>query len=469
MAATRLIAMHINKGKTLAQCLEARTDYAQNPEKTEKGNLISAYECDPMTCDEEFLLSKRQYRQFTGREQKGDVIAYQIRQSFKPGEVTAEEANRIGYELAMAITKGKHAFIVATHTDRPHYHNHIIFNSTSLDCLHKFRDFKHSGLALQHVSDRICLEHGLSVIEPKPYKDRLRRSKYPKRPRLRDDICNAIDKALEQKPKNFEEFLSFLEAAGYEIKRGKQTALKGKDQQRFIRLRSLGDGYTEEDIRNAISGAGRHVRRTYSRQVHKRPGFNLLIDIQERIQGKGAGYERWAKVYNLKQISETFLFMREQHIESFEDLYAKSEAAVERFNGLNDQIKSAESRMAANLALQKHIQNYARTKDVYAAYRKSGYSRKSFEEHRAELTLHKAAKDAFNALGSEKIPSIRQLRQEYADLISQKKAAYRDYREAKKQMQEFLKARQNVEMFYGEEMKEEREAAKNRQEEIHKH
>ena len=130
MAATRLIAMHVNKGKTLAQCLEARTDYAQNPEKTEKGNLVTAYECDPMTCDEEFLLSKRQYRQFTGRDQRGDVIAYQIRQSFKPGEITAEEANRVGYELALAFTKGRHAFIVATHTDRAHIHNHIIFGPT---------------------------------------------------------------------------------------------------------------------------------------------------------------------------------------------------------------------------------------------------------------------------------------------------------------------------------------------------
>lgn len=204
-------------------------------------------------------------------------------------------------------------------------------------------------------------------------------------------------------------------------------------------------------------------------QVHQRPGFNLLIDIQERIQGKGVGYERWAAVYNLKQISETFLFIREQHIENFEDLYAKTEAAVGRFNELNDRIKSAEAQMAANLALQKHIQNYAKTKDVYAAYRKSGYSRKFFEEHRAELTLHKAAKDAFNERGGEKLPTIRQLRQEYAELISQKKAAYKDYREAKRHMQEYLKARQNVEMFYGEEMKEEREAARKRQEEIHKH
>ena len=150
--------MHVNKGKTLAQCLEARTDYAQNPEKTEKGELVTAYECDPMTCDEEFLLSKRQYRQYAGREQKGDVIAYQVRQSFKPGEVTAEEANRLGYELSLSFTKGNHAFIVATHTDRAHIHNHIVFNSTSLDCRRKFRNFFLSSLVIQRISDRLCLE-----------------------------------------------------------------------------------------------------------------------------------------------------------------------------------------------------------------------------------------------------------------------------------------------------------------------
>ena len=445
MAATRLIAMHINKGKTLAQCLEARTDYAQNPEKTEKGNLISAYECDPMTCDEEFLLSKRQYRQFTGREQKGDVIAYQIRQSFKPGEVTAEEANRIGYELAMAITKGKHAFIVATHTDRPHYHNHIIFNSTSLDCLHKFRDFKHSGLALQHISDRICLEHGLSVIEPKPYKDRLRRSKYPKRPRLRDDICNAIDKALEQKPKNFEEFLSFLEAAGYEIKRGKQIALKGKDQQRFIRLRSLGDGYTEEDIRNAISGAGRYIRSSHSRQVHKRPGFNLLIDIQEKIQGKGAGYERWAKVFNLKQLSQAVLYLKEHGDMSYEELQERTTAAVTKFNELSAEIKDLESQMSDNGELQKQIVNYAKTRTVYAEYRKAGYSKKFREAHEAEILIHQAAKKYFDSLGTEKLPSVKVLREEYSKLLARKRKAYAEYKAAREEMKELYNVKSNVE------------------------
>lgn len=466
MAATRLIAMHVNKGKTLAQCLEARTDYAQNPEKTEKGDLVTAYECDPMTCDEEFLLSKRQYRQHTGREQHGDVIAYQIRQSFKPGEITAEEANRVGYELALAFTKGRHAFIVATHTDRAHIHNHIIFNSTSLDCRRKFRDFHRSNMALQKVSDRICLEHGLSVIEPKPYRERVKRTEYPKRSKLRNQICEEIDRILCGKPKDFAEFLRQLEAAGYEIKRGKQISVKGSGQKRFIRLQTLGEGYTENDIRDRIAGKVIHTRGRSS-QSHEKPRFNLLIDIQQRMQqGKGAGYERWAKVYNLKQMSETFLFMREKHIESFEDLYEKTDAAVSRFNDLNSRIKAAESEMAANLAMQKHIQNYAKTRDVYEAYRKSGYSKKFFEEHRAEITLHKAAKEAFNAAGAAKLPTIKELRQEYAQLIVQKKEAYKGYREAKQEMQELLKARQNVEQFYGDDMKKEREAARQHRKEL---
>ena len=146
MAATRLIALHKNKGKTVAACLKSRTDYVQNPDKTEQGELVSCHECSPLTVDEEFMLSKRQYELATGRRQKSDIIAYQIRQSFKPGEITAEEANKVGYELAMRFTKGKYAFIVATHTDRHHIHNHVIFNSTALDGSKKvpgFFSFRH--------------------------------------------------------------------------------------------------------------------------------------------------------------------------------------------------------------------------------------------------------------------------------------------------------------------------------------
>ena len=172
LAATRLIALHKNKGKSVAACLKSRTDYAQNPDKTEQGQLVSSYKCSPLTVDEEFMLTKRQYDLVNGRRQKSDVIAYQIRQSFRPGEITAEEANKVGYELAMRFTKGKHAFVVATHTDRQHIHNHVIFNSTALDGSRKFRDFFFSALAVQRLSDLICLEHQLSVIEKKPYRER---------------------------------------------------------------------------------------------------------------------------------------------------------------------------------------------------------------------------------------------------------------------------------------------------------
>lgn len=165
MATTRIIPMHRNKGKSIAQCLRARTDYVKNPEKTNGGELISAFACDPRTVDAEFLLSKKEYQARTGRVQKRDVIAYQVRQSFRPGEVSPEEANKIGYEFASRFLKGNHAFIVATHVDKAHIHNHIVWNSTDLDCTHKFRNFWGSTRAVQQLSDTLCVEHGLSIIE----------------------------------------------------------------------------------------------------------------------------------------------------------------------------------------------------------------------------------------------------------------------------------------------------------------
>lgn len=258
MAATRLIALHINKGKTVAQCLADRTDYSENAAKTEDGKYISAYACDAKTCDEEFLLSKRQYEYITGRTQAHDVIAYQIRQSFKPGEITPEEANKVGYETAVRFTKGKHAFIVATHVDRAHIHNHIIFNSTTLDCTRKFRDFRLSGLALARLSDIVCLEHRLSVIVRKPYGERKKRTEYPEKKSQRDEICEAIDAALERKPKDFQELIGILQEAGYEYKDGKQPALRGKGHARFARFRSLGKGYSVEELCGVIAGNAVH-------------------------------------------------------------------------------------------------------------------------------------------------------------------------------------------------------------------
>ena len=450
LAATRLIALHKNKGLTVAACLKNRTDYIENPDKTEQGQFVSSYACSALTADEEFMLTKRQYDLVNGRRQKSDVIAYQIRQSFRPGEITAEEANKVGYELAMRFTKGKHAFVVATHTDRQHIHNHVIFNSTALDGTKKFRDFFFSALAVQRLSDLICLEHQLSVIEIKPYRERQKRTLYPPKESNRDRLCRVIDSVLDEKPKDYEDFLQKLEQQGYEVKRGKYTSVKGARQKRFIRFRTLGTGYSEDEIKAVLEGKAKH--QPYQKKQAKEQPFQLLVDIQEKMaEGKSVGYKKWATKFNLKEMSKTLLFLQEQKISSAEELQERAAEATERYHAMGDSIKAAETRMTEIAVLRTHIVNYARTRPVYDAYRKAGYSKRFLEAHREEITLHKAAKAAFDEAGLKKLPKAKDLSIEYAELLKKKKEAYPDYRKARDEMQELMKAQKNVEIFFAEE------------------
>lgn len=466
MAATRLIPLHVNKGKTIALSLGDRTDYAKNPEKTEKGELVTGYQCDPMTVDEEFMLSKRQYEQITGRRQKHEVIAYQIRQSFKPGEITPEEANRLGHELALRFTKGKYAFIVATHTDRAHVHNHIVFNSTSIDATRKFKNFWLSSFALQRVSDLICLENGLSVIAPKPYKERTKRTEYPRRVKNRDVLCEDIDLILQKKPESFDAFLHELQQLNYEIKYGKHISVRGKNQTRFIRLSSLEDGYTEADLRAHFLGQREHKPAAKQRvRTNARP-FNLVIDIQSKLQSKGVGYQRWASVYNLKQMSKTLLFLRDHKIESMEQLDQMVVQQVAKRDALLTSIQQSEKRLVEIGTLKKHIINYSKTRSTYEEYRKAGYSKKFLEAHREEITLHKAAKAAFDELGVKKLPKVKELSIEYAEVLTAKKQTYAEYRQVKNEAQELLIAQRNIASLYDAERKEE-EQKRQKEDQIH--
>lgn len=452
MATTRLISMHINKGKTIAQCLTDRTDYSKNPDKTNDGEYISAYECDPAIVDAQFLLAKRQYRAITGREQKNDVIAYQIRQSFKPGEVTPEEANRIGYELGMRWTKGRHAFIVATHIDKSHIHNHIIYNSTSLDCTRKFRDIRGSGLAVRKISDRLCLEHSLSIVE-NPKRGKKHYGKWlgdNRKPSFQDKLRLAIDAALAEKPADFEAFLQLIQTAGYEVKVGKHLAFRIAGQKKNTRLRSLGDGYAEQEIRAVIAGRKIHAPRKTTRPDKKPQGVNLLVDIQAKLQaGKGPGYERWAKVFNLKQMAQTLNFLTENNLLEYAELEEKTAATTARFNTLSAQIKAAETRMAEIGNLKAHIVNYSKTRDVYTAYRKAGYSKKFYEANAGDILLHKAAKAAFDTLPGKKIPTIKTLQAEYQTLLSEKKKAWAEYVPARKEMRDLVMAKANITRLLG--------------------
>ena len=347
--------------------------------------------------------------------------------------------------------RSQHAFIVATHTDREHIHNHIIYNSTALDSTRKFRDFLLSGLAVQRLSDLICLEHQLSVIEIKPYRERQKRTLYPPKESNRDKLCSVIDGILlDEKTANFEAFLQKLEQQGYEIKRGKHTSVKGARQKRFIRFRTLGAGYSEDEIKAVIAGEAEH--RPYQKQPPKEQPFHLLVDVQAKLsEGKSEGYARWAKRYNLKEMSKTLIFLQENKIGSIEEMQERVNAATARYHELGDSIKAAEQRMAEIAVLRAHIVNYARTRPVYDAYRKAGYSKKFLEEHREQITLHKAAKAAFDEASLKKLPKVKELDAEYATLLSQKKAAYQAYRKARDEMQELKKAQKNVELFFAEE------------------
>lgn len=444
--------MHINKGKTIAQCLTDRTDYSKNPDKTNDGEYITTYECDPAIVDAQFLLTKRQYKSITGREQKNDVITYQIRQSFKPCEITPEEANKIGYELGMRWTKGRHAFLVATHIDKAHIHNHIIYNSTSLDCQRKFRDFRGSGLAVRKISDRLCLEHGLSIIE-NPKRGKKHYGKWlgdKKTLSYQDKLRLAIDTALAEKPTDFDAFLRLIQTAGYEVKPGKHLAFHIAGQKKNTRLRSLGEGYSEDEIRAVIAGGKSHKPRKKTRPDKQPQGVNLLVDIQAKLQaGKGPGYERWAKVFNLKQMAQTINFLTENNLLEYADLEEKAAAATARFNELLAQIKATETRMAEIGNLKAHIINYSKTREVYTAYRKAGYSKKFYEAHAGDILLHKGAKAAFDTLPVKKIPTIKTLQAEYETLLSDKKKAWAEYIPARKKMCELVMAKSNIDRLLG--------------------
>lgn len=454
MAATKLIAMHQNKGKSVMQCLKARTDYAMNGEKTEDGKFISSYECSPEMVDLEFAQAKKEYLRKTWRQPKGDVIAYQIRQSFKPGEVTPEEANEIGYETGMRFTKGNHAFIVATHVDRAHIHNHVIFNSTTLKCDRKFRNFWFSGIALQRLSDIICLEHGLSVIPKVKPGERQHRTTYPERKSFREGIREDIRECLKQKPADFKGLLAMLQEKGYEIKHGKYTAVRGCGQKRFVRFRSLGTDFTEENLKKILAEKTVALEKSEKIFPFKIPDaetrkFDLVVDIQRKMeQGKSIGYLKWAKKHNVKQFAESILFLQQHDIHDKETLDKQVERSAARYRELLNSIKDIEGKMEKNKKLKTHIINYSKTRETYIAYRKAGYNRTFYEEHREAILLHKAAKDAFSNLPVGEIPKVKELNEEFAGLLFRKKEAYAEYKKIKKEMRDYQIAKQNVESFY---------------------
>ena len=442
--------------------MKERFDYGQNPDKTEGGELISSYGCDHMTADAEFLLSKAKYKAATGREQRrdADVLCYQIRQSFKPGEITPEEANRIGYETAMRWTKGKYQFFVCTHIDKEHIHNHIYYNSTAYDRSRKFRNFIGSSFALRRLSDRVCLEYDLSVITNPKLHSKGRYLHYGQwlgenqKLSQKEQIRLAIDAALTERPKDFADFLRRMETAGIQVKRGRGGAISFlvPGQQRAARFRAatLGDGYGPEDVQAVIDGKA-PTRTAPARRAPAPRRVDLLIDIQERMrQGKGPAYERWAKVYNLKQMAAALQYLKEHRLFEYDDLAAKTDAATERFHTLAGDIQQTEAELSRVSDLMAAVVQYAKTRPVFDGYKAAKYSRKYLAEHEAELADYRAAKATMaELLGGEKLPKMDVLKEKRRQLAARKKALYLEYRKAQQDMRELVAVKGSVDHLRG--------------------
>ena len=455
MATTRLMALHTGKGRNVGTAIRDIIDYVENPEKTNKGRLISSYQCSARIADKEFLLAKKLYIQKTGRVRGADdVIAYQLRQSFPPDEITPEEANRLGRELAMRFTKGKNAFIVCTHIDRAHVHNHIIINAVNLDCDRKFRDFRQSGRAIARINDTLCIENGYSVVEkPQDKGQSYNKWQGDKAISHRERLRLAIDEALKQKPESFDALLDLLRQAGYKIKGNPANpSLRGGGQKRFIRMDTFGPGYSAAELKAVIAGERQHRPKQRKTRVQKQPPRTnrLLIDIQEKLaQGKGAGYANWARKFNLKQMAKTVAYLQEHDLLDYASLVENADAASVRYHELSDKIKTAETRMAEIAVLRTQIVNYAKTRETYVAYLKAGYSKKFKAEHEADILLHQAAKKHFDALGLKKLPTVKALNAEYAKLLTEKKAVYGDYRQTREEWKELLTAKANIDRILG--------------------
>lgn len=444
--------LHIGKGRTFSTAIAHIIDYVKNPEKSDHGRLISSWQCDSRIADSQFFYFKQQYIRNTGKVRgTDDVIAYHLRQSFRPGEITPEEANRLGYELAKRFTKENHAFIVCTHIDKAHVHNHIIWSAVALDEKKKFRNFWGSTNAIRRLNDTICFENGYSIVE-NPVKKGMSYDQWlgdRKKPSHRERICAAIDDALSQKPVSFDALLKLLEQAGYTVKKGKVLSLLGGEQKNYIRMDTLGENYTPEVIRAVIKGQRTHIPKKRKSAMSQDKKIQLAVDFEAAVHsGKGPGFERWAKLFNMKQGSKAVAYLQEHGLTSYADLEALNDELTHKSNTLRKEVRLLDDTIQENAITQKQITNYARTRKVYDGYIRAGYSKKYLSEHEKDILIHKAAKKYFDDKGMKKIPKIQELKEENIALVKKRASVNSQYRKAKADKDELQTVKANIDAVF---------------------
>jgi len=418
--------------------------YILNPEKTDEKLLVSSYGCASETAAREFEWTRKI------AEQKGmnpvRIIARHVIQSFEIGEVTPELAHEIGKQFADEILGGKYEYVLTTHIDKDHVHNHLIFNAVDFVDYHAYKSYKRIYYDMREVSDRLCKENGLSVIPPSQNKG-MGYKEYTEAKRgtsWKQKLKQTIDR-LVITAKDYDDFLRLMQEAGYEIKTGKYISFRAEGQERFTRSKTIGENYTEERIKERI--AGRTPRRSRKQTAPK--GISLIGDIQERIRLiDSKGYEYKAKLTILKEAARTLNYLTENNLLQYADLERKVEDVHSSYDRTGKELKGVEARLREVQPLIKNISNYQRLKPVYDAFQKAKDKPGFKAKHEAELVIFEAARSTLLAMqGDEKLPSLKTLQAEQAQLFEEQERLYAERNRLKKEVKQIETIKSNVDTF----------------------
>lgn len=418
--------------------------YILNPEKTDEKLLVSSYGCASETAAREFEWTRKI------AEQKGmnpvRIIARHVIQSFEIGEVTPELAHKIGKQFADEILGGKYEYVLTTHIDKDHVHNHLIFNAVDFVDYHAYKSYKRIYYDMREVSDRLCKENGLSVIPPSQNKG-MGYKEYTEAKRgtsWKQKLKQTIDR-LVITAKDYDDFLRLMQEAGYEIKTGKYISFRAEGQERFTRSKTIGENYTEERIKERI--AGRTPRRSQRQATPK--GISLIGDIQERIRLIGSkGYEHKAKLTILKEAARTLNYLTENNLLQYADLEKKVEDVHSSYDRTGKELKGVEARLREVQPLIKNISNYQRLKPVYDAFQKAKDKSGFKAKHEAELVIFEAARSTLLAMqGDEKLPSLKTLQAEQQRLLEEQQRLYDERAKLKKEARMIDTMKANVDIF----------------------
>ena len=436
--------MAVTKIKAIRGTLSKAIAYILNPEKTDEKLLVSSYGCASETAAREFEWTRKI------AEQKGmnpvRIIARHVIQSFEIGEVTPELAHEIGKQFADEILEGKYEYVLTTHIDKDHVHNHLIFNAVDFVDYHAYKSYKRIYYDMREVSDRLCKENGLSVIPPSQNKG-MGYKEYTEAKRgtsWKQKLKQTIDR-LVITAKDYDDFLRLMQEAGYEIKTGKYISFRAKGQERFTRSKTIGENYTEERIKERI--AGRTPRRNRKQTTPK--GISLIGDIQERIRLiDSRGYEYKAKLTILKEAARTLNYLAENNLLQYADLEKKVEDVHSSYDRTGKELKGVEARLREVQPLIKNISNYQRLKPVYDAFQKAKDKPSFKAKHEAELVIFEAARSTLLAMqGDEKLPSLKTLQAEQQRLLDEQQRLYDERAKLKKEVKQIETIKSNVDTF----------------------